>query len=125
MIARNVTFGNRLPFAPEFRFNVFNKYTFTNNFVGDHGRGFSVGLGARYSSEMNIGLTQDYSPSRGGVKAGNYVVFDTVFGYPIEVMGYRMNGSLNVSNVFDKEYSEGNIGLAPSRSYLLTLGLKF
>jgi outer membrane receptor protein involved in Fe transport len=54
VISRNIIFGNRLAYAPEFRFNVFNKYTFTNNFVGDYGRGFSAALGMRYSSEIII-----------------------------------------------------------------------
>jgi outer membrane receptor protein involved in Fe transport len=124
-ISRNIIFGNRLAYAPEFRFNVFNKYTFTNNFIGDHGRGFSAGLGARYSSEIIISNDQNFNAKRGGVTAGDYVVFDSVFSYPMEVLGYRLHGTLTVNNVLDKEYSEGNFALAPSRSYMLTLGMKF
>jgi outer membrane receptor protein involved in Fe transport len=125
VIARNIVFGNRLAYSPEFRLNVFNKYTFTNNFAGDFGRGLSVGLGARYSSEILIGVDQNYGPGRGGVTAGNYVTFDSVFSYPMEVLGYKLSGTLHVGNLFDKEYSEGNIGLAPARSYMFTLGLRF
>ncbi len=125
VIANKITFGNRLAYAPEFRFNVFNKYTFTNNLIGDFGRGLSIGGGARYSSEIVISNDQNFNAARGGITAGNYVVFDAVFGYPFEVFGYRLNASLNINNVLDKDYSEGNFALAPSRSYLLSLGMKF
>jgi len=42
-----------------------------------------------------------------------------------EVFGYKMSGTLNVSNLLDKEYSEGNYNLAEPRSYMFTLGMKF
>jgi outer membrane receptor for ferric coprogen and ferric-rhodotorulic acid len=125
VISRNIIFANRLAYAPEFRFNVFNKYTFTNNFVGDYGRGFSAALGARYSSEIVISNDQNFNAGRGGVTAGNYVVFDSVFSYPIEVFGYKVQGTLNINNVLDREYSEGNFALSAPRSYMFTLGLKF
>ncbi len=125
VISRNIIFGNRLAFAPEFRFNVFNKYTFTNNVVGEFGRGASIGLGARYASEIIIGNDQNFNASRGAITAGNYTVFQGLVSYPIEVLGYRMHGSLHVDNLFDKKYSEGNYALAAPRSYMLTVGMKF
>lgn len=124
-IQNEITFSSRLINTPEFRFNVFQKYTFTDNFLGDHGRGFSVGLGTRYSSEMNIQNNVNMWTARGGIAAGDYVVFDTVLSYPFEVFGYKMSGTLNVSNIMDKEYSEGNFNLAEPRSYMFTLGMKF
>jgi len=124
-IQNEITFGSRLVNTPEFRFNVFQKYTFTDNFLGDHGRGFSVGLGTRYSSEINIQNNVNMWTARGGLAAGDYVVFDTVLSYPFEVFGYKMSGTLNVSNLLDKEYSEGNYNLAEPRSYMFTLGMKF
>jgi outer membrane receptor protein involved in Fe transport len=125
VISRNIIFGNRLAYAPEFRFNVFNKYTFTRDFLGDYGSGFSVGLGARYSSEIIISNDQNFNASRGGITAGNYTVFDAVFSYPFKVYGYQMSGSLNVNNALDKEYSEGNFALAAPRSFTFTMGMKF
>jgi outer membrane receptor protein involved in Fe transport len=125
IIARNITFGNRLAYAPEYRLNLYNKYTFTENFVGGYGRGLSVGLGARYASEIIISNDQNFNASRGGVTAGDYVVFETSIGYPIDVFGYKFHSTLHVSNLFDKEYSEGNFALAPPRSYTFTLGLRF
>jgi outer membrane receptor protein involved in Fe transport len=122
---RAIVFGNRLPFAPEYRLNLFQKYTLTDNVLGRFGRGASVGVGARYASEINIALDQNTNPDRGGLTAGDYVVFDTVFGLPVEVFGYNMRLSLNVTNVFDKEYSEGGFNLSPPRSWLLTTGISF
>ena len=125
VIANKIIFSNRLAYAPEFRFNVFNKYTFTENLVGEFGRGFSAAVGARYSSEIIISNDQNFNAGRGGITAGNYLVFDTVFSYPLEVFGYKMSTTLNVNNAFDKKYSEGNFALASPRSYMLTVGMKF
>jgi outer membrane receptor protein involved in Fe transport len=124
-IQNEISFGSRLINAPEYRLNVFNKYTFTDNFIGEHGRGFSVGLGMRYSSEINIQNNVNMWTARGGLAAGDYVVFDTVLSYPFEVFGYKMTGTLNVGNLTDKEYLEGNYNLAEPRSYRFTLGMKF
>jgi len=124
-IQNEISFGSRLINAPEFRLNVFNKYTFTENFIGEHGRGLSVGLGARYASEINIQNNVNMWTARGGLAAGNYVVFDTVISYPFEAFGYKLTSTLNVSNLTDKNYLEGNYNLAEPRAYRLTLGMKF
>ena len=121
-----IVFGERLPFVPEFRFNVFQKYTFTDNFIGNLGRGLSIGLGARYSSEMNISIRDmNYNPRTGGLTAGDYLVFDTVISYPWELYGYNVTTSLNVTNLLDEEYSEGGNNLSAPRTWMLTMGLKF
>lgn len=125
IISNKIIFGNRLAYAPEFRFNVFNKYTFTDNFLGGYGRGFSAALGARYSSEINISNDQNFNAARGALTAGNYLVFDTVFSYPFDIFGYKMSTTINVNNALDKKYSEGNFALASPRSYMLTVGMKF
>jgi hypothetical protein len=125
IISRNIVFGNRLPYAPEYRFNLFNRYTFTNNFAGDYGRGLTLGLGARYSSEIVISNDQNFNAARGGLTAGNYTVFQGLISYPVEVFGYKLSTTLNIDNVLDKDYSEGNFSLAPPRSYMLTVGLRF
>jgi len=122
---RAIVFANRLAYAPEFRFNVFNKYTFTRDLIGEYGRGLSVGLGARYASEIIISNDQNFNPGRGGVTAGNYTVFDAVFSYPFRAFGYQLSTTLNVTNALDKEYSEGNFALASPRAYTLTMGLRF
>ena len=124
-ISRNIIFGNRLAYAPEFRFNVWNKYTFDHDFMGGFGNGLGIGLGARYASEIIISNDQNFNAGTGGVTAGNYVVFQTNISYPFEVLGYKMSASLNVDNLLDKEYSEGNFALASPRSFNFTLGMKF
>jgi outer membrane receptor protein involved in Fe transport len=124
-IQNHITFNSRLVNAPEFRFNIFNKYTFTDNFIGEHGRGLSIGGGMRYSSEMNIQNNVNMWSGRGGLTAGDYVVFDAVISYPFEVFGYQLSATLNVNNVTDKEYLEGNYNLADPRSYTFTMGMKF
>ena len=122
---REIVFNSRLAYAPEYTFRMFNKYTFMNNFVGEHGRGASIGLGIRYSSEIIIGADQNFNASRGGITAGDYVVLQTVFSYPFEVMGYNMSATINVENLFDEKYSEGNFNLANPRTYTLTMGMTF
>ena len=125
VISRNIIFGNRIAYAPEYRLNIFSTYTFGNNLVGELGRGLRLSLGARYASEIVISNDQNFNASRGGVTAGDYVVWQSVIGVPFELLGYRFNGSLNIENLTDKIYSEGNFGVAAPRSYLFTLGLKF
>jgi hypothetical protein len=125
VISRTIVFGNRLAYAPEYRLNLFNKYTFTNNFVGEYGRGLSIGGGARYASEIIISNDQNFNAKRGAITAGDYVVFDAVVSYPFQAFGYNFSGTLNVNNVLDEEYSEGNFALAPPRSFMFTLGLRF
>ena len=124
-ISRNIIFGNRLAYAPEFRFNVWNKYTFDHDFIGGFGNGLGIGLGARYASEIIISNDQNFNAARGGLTAGNYVVFQTNITYPFEVYGYKMTAGLNIDNLTDKEYSEGNFSLAAPRSWVFTLGMKF
>ena len=125
IISRNIVFGNRLAFAPEYRLNLFNKYTFTDHLVGEYGRGLTLGLGVRYASEIIISNDQNFNAGRGAVTAGDYVVFQGLVSYPFQVFGYRFNTSLHIDNLTDKEYSEGNWNLSPPRSYMLSLGLSF
>ena len=125
LVARDIVFSHRIPYAPEYRFNVFSKYTFDHDLVGEFGRGLSLGLGARYSSEIIIGNDVNFNASNGGLTAGNYLVFQTNISVPFEVLGYKMTGSLNVDNLTDKNYSEGGPSLSPPRSYMFTLGMKF
>lgn len=120
-----IVFSQRLPYAPEYRFNVFQKYTFTDNIFGDFGRGTSVGLGTRYSSEIIISNDQNFNADRGGITAGDYVVFDGFLAYPFEVFGYKLTGTLNIANMLNEEYTEGGWNLAPPRSFTFSLGMKF
>ncbi len=115
----------RLENVPEYRLNLFGKYTLMDNVVGNYGRGLSMGLGARYSSQTVISRAVDWNPLAGGYQAGNYLVFDLTVGYPWEVMGYKLRSNLGVYNVTDKKYSEGSYALSPSRNWLFTNSVSF
>jgi outer membrane receptor protein involved in Fe transport len=122
------TYKFRLPNVPKYRLNVFNKYTFTEG----PARGLSLTLGARYASEMNISNDINTDSTRGGVTAGNYVVFDGGVSYPWELYGFKFGTALQISNLTDKEYNEGSGGLSGGgfmssapRTWLLTNTLRF
>lgn len=126
---RYYTYTFRMPGTPEFRFNVFNTYTFTQEPV----RGLRLSLGARYSSEMNIQNSVVYDSKNGGLTAGDYWVFDGNIEYPWEFRGYRIKTGLNVTNIADKDYSDGGgdlgtggaYSLSPPRIWMLTNTLTF
>jgi len=114
-------YNNRIENVPEFRLNFFNKYTFTAEPV----RGLSVGFGGRYSSSTIVSRSLDWNPDRGGITVGNYLVFDATIGYPWELFGYKLNTSLNVNNVTNRTYYEGNVAPADSRSWILRTTVSF
>lgn len=109
-----IVYGNRLINVPEYRLNLFNKFTFTTS--GWY-QGATVGFGARYASKMNVFLDQNANPARGGYTAGDYVVFDGLLAFPWRVGDYRLNFALSVNNLFDEDYSEGGFNLSPPRSW--------
>lgn len=124
-IASDIYYKARLENVPEFRFNAFAKYSVMENFVGEFGRGLSLGLGMRYSSETVISRSVDFNPLRGGLQAGDYLVFDATVGYPWKLFGYRLSTNLGVYNVTDEEYQEGSYVLSPRRNFVLTNTLSF
>jgi outer membrane receptor protein involved in Fe transport len=122
------TYAFRLPNVPEYRFNMFNKYTFTEGPV----RGLSLTLGARYASVMNISNDINTDSKRGGVTAGDYLVFDGGATFPWEVFGFKFGTALQISNLTNKDYNEGSGGLSGGgfmssqpRTWLLTNTLRF
>ena len=118
-----------MPGTPEFRFNVFNTYTVPSGIV----RGLRLSLGARYASEMNIQNSVVYNSKTGGLTAGDYWVFDGNIEFPWEFRGYRIKTGLNVTNITDKDYSDGGgdlgtggaYSLSPPRVWMLTNTLTF
>ena len=121
----DILWGARVENVPEYRFNVFGKYTFTENLIGGLGRGLAVGVGARYSSETVVSRSVDWNPLAGGYQAGNYMVFDLTLSLPWELMGYKIHSNLGVYNVADKQYSEGSFAMSPARNWLFTNTLRF
>lgn len=122
------TYGFRMPNVPEFRFNVFNKYTFAEGRL----RGLSLTLGARYASVMNIANDINTDSSQGGVTAGDYLVLDGGLSYPWRLGDFDFNTSLQISNLTDADYNEGSGGLAgagfelsPPLTWFLSNTLRF
>jgi len=120
-VASDIYYGARIENVPEYRFNAFGKYTFTDGPV----RGLSVGAGMRYSSETVVSRSVDWNPLNGGYQAGDYVVFDLSLGYPWKIAGFNIRSSLGVYNVTDEKYSEGSFVLSPARNWLFSNTLEF
>jgi len=111
----------RVENVPEYRFNVFGKYTFTDG----PARGLALGAGMRYSSETVVSRGVDWNPLGNGYQAGDYMVFDLTATYPWEVMGYKIATSFGLYNVTDEKYSEGSYALSPARNWVFTNTLRF
>jgi hypothetical protein len=120
-VASDIYYNARIENVPEFRFNMFNRYTFTDGPV----RGGSVGLGLRYSSETVVSRSVDWNPLAGGYQAGDYLVFDLTLSYPWEISGYKINTRLGVYNVTDEKYSEGSFAQSPARNWTITNTISF
>lgn len=120
-VASDIYYGARIENVPEYRFNAFGKYTFTDGMV----RGLAVGTGMRYSSETVVSRSVDWNPLKNGYQAGDYVVFDLTLTYPWDVAGFNFRTSLGIYNVTDEDYSEGSFALSPQRNWLLSNTLEF
>jgi len=116
-----ILWNARVENVPEYRLNVFGKYTFTDG----PARGLALGAGLRYSSETVVSRSVDWNPLNGGYQAGDYIVFDLTATYPWEFLGYKLRTSFGIYNVTDEEYSEGSFALSPARNWLLSTTLSF
>ncbi len=120
-VASDIYYGARIENVPEYRFNVFGKYTFTGGTV----RGLSVGAGLRYSSETVVSRSVDWNPLKGGYQAGDYLVYDLTASYPWSIADFKFRTSLGIYNVTDEVYSEGSFALSPARNWLFSNTLEF
>jgi len=124
-VASDIYYTARLENVPEFRFNFFGNYTFTDGLINGVGRGARVGFGMRYSSETVVSRSVDWNPLAGGYQAGDYIVFDLTVGYPWEILGYRVDTTFGLYNVTDEKYSEGSFAQSPARNWTFRNTLKF
>ncbi len=120
-VASDIYYGARIENVPEYRLNVFGKYTFVDGPV----RGLSLGGGMRYSSETVVSRSVDWNPLNGGYQAGDYIVFDATASYPWSFGGFKFRTSLGIYNVTDEKYSEGSFVLSPARNWLFSNTLEF
>ena len=120
-VASDIYYGARIENVPEYRFNAFGKYTFTDGKM----RGLSLGAGLRYSSETVVSRSVDWNPLKGGYQAGDYLVYDLTVNYPWSISDFKFRTSLGIYNVTDAVYSEGSFALSPARNWLLSNTLEF
>ena len=111
----------RIENVPEFTFNIYNKYTFTETFA----KGLSLGLGMRYRSETIVSRSIDWNADAGGFTAGDYLVFDGNISYPWSVGGYNFINTLQVTNLTDETYYEGGYYAANKRTWRFYTTLEF
>ena len=116
-----IYYSGRLEYVPEYRFNFFGKYTLTDGVA----RGASFGLGARYMSQAVVARNVDWNPLAGGYQFGNFVVFDVTASYPWEVLGFKLQSTIGIYNVTDKDYSDGGYVLSPKRNWLFSNTVRF
>lgn len=117
----DAVFNARLAYAPEFSFNLWNKYTFSEGALD----GFTIGGGARYRSEIVVSNSRDWNANRGGVTAGDYLVFDGLIGYQTDLWEMPVNFTINITNLLDERYYEGGWNYARGREIAFTTRLQF
>jgi iron complex outermembrane receptor protein len=101
--------GNRPPFAPEHIFNV--------SLIKDFGRGFSLGMGARYLSKQYISADNAFAidPS---------VILDASLSYQLE----RWRIQFNLKNLTNTDYETrgfGSTSVLPANPVSFYLGVDF
>lgn len=109
--------GRRLRNAPKFSSGLWNKYDFTTGPL----KGFAAGLGVRYSSQVEPRATDSttllYNPA--------FTVVSALVSYRTRVTNHALTFSLNVDNLFDKLYYEGNTGASDPRKIFFKANVSF
>jgi iron complex outermembrane receptor protein len=109
--------GRRLRNAPEYSLSFWNKYVFAPGAL----QGFSVGGGIKYVSEIepraNDLTTLLINPA--------FTTVDVMVSYETKVAGRQTTLSLNVQNLLDEEYFEGNTSASDPLKLFFRVGLKF
>jgi len=109
--------GRRLRNAPEYTFAFWNKYNFTTGSA----KGLSLGLGVRYVSEVEPRATDSttllFNPS--------FTLVSALVSYKTRCFDHATTFSLNVDNLFDKLYYEGNTGVSDPRKIFFKTSIAF
>ena len=95
-----ILIGRRLRTAPEHKFSLFAKYTFTDGLL----KGLTTGSGVRYTGEQEA-LSQNAAFD---LRNAASTVFDGFIGYRMKVFDRAVGIHLAVDNIFDEEYVIGN-----------------
>lgn len=109
--------GRRLRNAPEYQASFWSKYDFTTG----PAKGFSLGLGIRYVSEVEPRATDSttllFNPA--------FTVVSGLVSYKTRLIGRDTTFSVNVDNLFDKIYYEGNTGVSDPRKIFFKTSVAF
>jgi iron complex outermembrane receptor protein len=109
--------NRRLRNSPEFLASVWSKYDFISGALTN----WSIGLGVRHSSEVEPRATDltsyMFNPS--------FTVIDLMVGYKTKFGATPVNFTLNVENLADKLYFEGNTAAADPRKISLRTSVRF
>lgn len=104
--------------TPDQQFALWQKYTFTEGVL----QGLSLGLGVTFRSESPA----DQNRHDFGFVNESFWLVEGLVGYEREVGGRPMTLALNVGNLLDEEYVNGQQGgYGDPRNWRLTLGYKF
>jgi iron complex outermembrane receptor protein len=109
--------GRRFGAQPENTYNLWNRYTFTGDFL----KGLSVGFGLQHNDGTN--LSQDPNIQ---VWLPAFTTYNAMAAYNLKLAGRNVKAQLNVKNLTDELYREGADGyFAPARSISLSFSTSF
>lgn len=109
--------GRRLRNAPEYMFSFWNKYAFEAGSL----KGFSLGGGIRYMSEVDPRSSDLTSYMINPA----FATVDAMVSYSRKIGGRATSFSLNVQNLLDEEYYEGNTGVSDPRKIFFRTSVSF
>ncbi|HTO02299.1 MAG TPA: TonB-dependent receptor, partial [Opitutus sp.] len=108
--------GQALTYSPMNTLSLWNRYQFRDGVLD----GLTVGLGGRWSEAARM------SPNPDRVMIiPEFTVIDAMLAYNFKVAGRDVRAQLNVKNLTDKVYREGNLGMfAAPRSIMLSFSTR-
>jgi outer membrane receptor protein involved in Fe transport len=109
--------GRPLDLAPDDIIRVYQRYAFNSGKL----KGTSVGLGVRYQSEF----WPQSSSSNWGLVFPAFTVCDVTLGYDTKIWGKKVDFLLNVNNVLDSLYIEGQRVFGAPREFFLSARMFF
>jgi hypothetical protein len=109
--------GRELDNSPNWMLRTFQHYRFTRGAL----RNASVGVGVRYQSEQS----PVNSDANWGQEFPGYTVVDLQLGYAWKLRERPVHFQFGITNLFEREYVNGNRAWAPPREYTFTTRLQF
>ncbi|HEX2862412.1 MAG TPA: TonB-dependent receptor [Lacunisphaera sp.] len=109
--------GRRLKNTPEYTFAFWNKYDFTTGSAN----GLSLGFGIRYTSEIQP-RPQDLTTM---LENPSFTVASAMLSYTRQFGRHKTTFAVNVDNLFDDIYYEGNTAVSDRRKIFFRVGTTF